>query len=150
MNDFDWMKQALALAKRAERAGDVPVGAILVGESGQVIGEGYNQTLCLNDPTAHAEMIAIRQAAAQLGNVRLNDATLYVTLEPCAMCAGAIMHARIKRLVFACRDFKTGACGGVVNIINGPASNHAIILDEGVLADSASQLLSGFFAQRRS
>ena len=149
MNDTAYMQQAFELALIAADKGEVPVGAIIVDQDNNIIGQGYNQTISLCDPTAHAEMMAIRQAALDIKNHRLTDTTLYVTLEPCSMCVGALIHARIKRLVFACRDFKTGARGSVANIAHGPASNHSIEIDEGVLETQCSQLLSQFFERKR-
>ncbi|WP_367605542.1 tRNA adenosine(34) deaminase TadA [Legionella sp. W05-934-2] len=149
MNDITYMKRALALANEAASLGEIPVGAVMVDASGSIIGEGYNQTISHSDPTAHAEIVALRKACLSINNHRLLDATLYVTLEPCPMCAGALIQSRIKRLVFSCRDFKSGACGSVVNIVNGLASNHAICLDEGLLADQSSRLLTQFFDSKR-
>ena len=149
MTDLVFMQQALDLAKQAASNGEIPVGAVIVNDQGDVIGKGFNQTIQQCNPSAHAEIVAIEEAALAIQNHRLMNSTLYVTLEPCPMCAGAIIQARIKRLVFACRDFKSGACGGVVNIINGPASNHAISIDEGVLTDECGKLLSDFFIDKR-
>ena len=150
MTDQYFMQQALELAKRAASLDEVPVGAVIVDKSGTIIGQGYNQTISLCDPTAHAEVLAIREAAQNCQNYRLKGATLYVTLEPCPMCAGTLIQSRITRVVFSCRDFKTGACGGIINIANSPASNHDIVIDEGILADPSSRLLSQFFEDKRS
>ena len=149
MSDIFWMKQAFDLALIARDQGEVPVGAVLVGEHNQVIGRGFNQVLQLNDPTAHAEIIAIREAAASIHNYRLQNTTLYVTLEPCCMCAGALVHARIKRLVFATRDFKAGAAGSIFNLLQGHPLNHQIQIDEGVLQHECGELLTDFFKNRR-
>ncbi len=148
MNDQDWMQQALALAQQAAEADEVPVGAIVV-KDGIVIGRGYNQPVGQHDPTAHAEIQAMRQAAAYLGNYRLVDCELYVTLEPCAMCSGAIQHARIARLVYGASDPKTGACGSVVNLMAEPKLNHHTEVTGGVLAEECGKILSAFFKARR-
>ncbi len=148
MNDEYFMTQSLDLAKRARIAAEVPVGAIVVS-AGQVIGRGYNQPISGRDPTAHAEIMALRDAAQHTGNYRLGDCELYVTLEPCIMCAGAIMHARIARLVYGAPDPKTGACGSVVNLFAEPRLNHHTTVTGGVLADDAAQLLQQFFVARR-
>jgi tRNA(adenine34) deaminase len=147
-DDERLMLEALALARQAAAAGEVPVGAVVV-KDGIVIGRGYNRPVSAHDPTAHAEVIALRNAAEQLGNYRLTDCSLYVTLEPCAMCAGAIMHARIGRLVYGTRDSKSGACGSVVNLFAENRLNHHATVTGGVLADEAARLLQGFFAARR-
>ena len=147
--DAVYMQQALALAQLAAQAGEVPVGAIVV-KNGEIIGRGSNEPIGLHDPTAHAEIIAMRQAAQHLGNYRLVDCTLYVTLEPCAMCSGAIQHARIGRLVFGASDPKTGACGSVVNLMNEPKLNHHTEVVSGVLAAECGEVLSDFFKQRRA
>jgi tRNA(adenine34) deaminase len=135
------------LADAAEARGEVPVGALVVMD-GVVIGRGSNQPINTHDPTAHAEVIALRDAAAARGNYRLPGATLYVTLEPCAMCAGAIMHARIGRVVYGARDLKTGACGSVVNLFDTKLNHHAEVI-EGVMADECGARLSAFFSRRR-
>ena len=142
------MQQALTLARAAGDAGEVPVGAVVVQE-GVVIGRGYNQPIAGHDPTAHAEIMALRDAAQSLGNYRLPGCELFVTLEPCAMCAGAMMHARIARVIFGAADTKTGACGGVVNLFAEGRLNHHAVVTGGVLADEAGQLLKDFFARRR-
>lgn len=146
--DLAFMARALELARAAEAAGEVPVGAVLVRD-GQIIGEGFNQPISTHDPTAHAEMVALRAGAKAVGSYRLLETTLYVTLEPCAMCAGAMVHARVKRLVFAARDPKAGAAGSIFNIVQHPALNHAIECEEGVLAEECSTLLREFFRARR-
>ena len=148
MNDQDWMQQALEQAKLAADNGEVPVGAIVV-KNGTVIGRGFNQPIGQHDPTAHAEIQAMRQAATHLGNYRLVDCELYVTLEPCAMCSGAIQHARIARLVYGASDPKTGACGSVVNLMAETRLNHHTEITGGVLAEACGALLSAFFKARR-
>jgi tRNA(adenine34) deaminase len=148
-DDQTFMRAALALAREAAAFDEVPVGAVVVLE-GNIVGRGFNQPISRHDPTAHAEVMALRAAAAQLGNYRLPGATLYVTLEPCAMCAGAIMHARIDRVVFGARDPKTGAAGSVVDLFDEPRLNHHAVVEGGVLADECGALLSGFFAARRA
>lgn len=147
MNDADYMREALVLADAAEARGEVPVGALVVMD-GVVIGRGSNQPIGTHDPTAHAEVIALRDAAAGRGNYRLPGATLYVTLEPCAMCAGAIMHARVGRVVYGARDLKTGACGSVVDLFETKLNHHAEVI-EGVMADECGARLSAFFSRRR-
>jgi len=147
MNDADYMREALVLADAAEARGEVPVGALVVMD-GVVIGRGSNQPIGTHDPTAHAEVIALRDAAAARGNYRLPGATLYVTLEPCAMCAGAIMHTRIGRVVYGARDLKTGACGSVVDLFETKLNHHAEVI-EGVMADECGARLSAFFSRRR-
>lgn len=144
------MKLAIAEAEAAEAAGEVPVGAIVVSVAGEVIGRGNNQVLRTNDPTAHAEIVAIRAAGLAVANYRLPGCTLICTLEPCAMCAGAILHARVQRLVFAAHDPKAGACGSVLSVLNHPALNHRVAVQEGVLANECSTMLSGFFRRRRA
>ena len=146
--DTDFMHIALDLAQLAALNGEVPVGAIIV-KDGVVIGSGSNAPISLQDPTAHAEIIAMRQAAQHLGNYRLVDCTLYVTLEPCAMCSGAMQHARIAKLVYGASDPKTGACGSVVNLMNEPRLNHHTAVLGGVLAEECGSVLSAFFKQRR-
>ncbi|AJP49505.1 zinc-binding protein [Rugosibacter aromaticivorans] len=149
MDDELWMTGALSLAREAGAAGEVPVGAVVVLD-GAVIGRGWNQPIGRHDPTAHAEIMALRDAATRLGNYRLPGATLYVTLEPCAMCAGAMMHARIKRVVFGARDPKTGVAGSVLDLFGETRLNHHAEVTGGVLAEECGQLLSRFFAARRS
>ncbi|MCE9640943.1 MAG: tRNA adenosine(34) deaminase TadA [Betaproteobacteria bacterium] len=148
MSDENCMQEALVLAAQAERRGEVPVGAIVV-KDGQIIGRGYNQPISSNDPTAHAEVVAMRDAAARTGNYRLTGCELYVTLEPCVMCAGAIMHARVARLVYGAADPKTGACGSVVDLFADPKLNHHAAVVRGVLGNESGTLLSAFFRQRR-
>lgn len=143
-----WMREALALAHKAEVAGEVPVGAVVVKNSA-IIGRGWNHPISAHDPTAHAEIIAIREAAQSLGNYRLLDTTLYVTLEPCAMCAGAMVHARVERLVFGVSDPRAGAAGSVFDIAHAPALNHRLDVIGGVLAEECGSLLRQFFASRR-
>jgi tRNA(adenine34) deaminase len=147
-NDEVFMQAALDLARQAAAVDEVPVGAIVV-VGGEVVGRGFNQPISRHDPTAHAEIMALRDAAQYLGNYRLPNSTLYVTLEPCVMCSGAIMHARIGRVVFGARDPKTGAAGSVVNLYNEPKLNHHAEIEGGVLADDCAALLSSFFAARR-
>jgi tRNA(adenine34) deaminase len=148
MQDEAFMRIAIALANEAASLGEVPVGAIVVKDS-QIIGKGRNAPISLNDPTAHAEIQAMREAAQHLGNYRLVGCTLYVTLEPCAMCSGAIQHARIARLVYGASDPKTGCCGSVVNLMAEQKLNHHCELIQGVLAAECGALLSDFFRQRR-
>ena len=148
MTDEDFMRIALELASQAAEAGEVPVGALVV-QNGQIIGRGYNGPIRASDPTAHAEIVALREAARTIDNYRLAGCTLYVTLEPCAMCAGAIQHARIARLVFGARDPKTGACGSVIDLFASPRLNHHTSVDQGLLADGCAQLLQDFFVRRR-
>ena len=147
-NNQEFMQLALDLATQAALNGEVPVGAIVV-KDGIIIGRGSNAPIGLNDPTAHAEIIAMRGAAQHLGNYRLVDCTLYVTLEPCAMCSGAMQHARIAKLVYGASDPKTGACGSVVNLMNEPKLNHHTAVLGGVLAEECGSVLSAFFKQRR-
>jgi len=149
--DFDAarMREALRLAVRAAERGEVPVGALVV-KNGKIVGRGYNAPISSKDPSAHAEIQALREASTALGNYRLDGCSLYVTLEPCAMCAGAIMHARIARLVYGAADPKTGACGGVVDLFSEKKLNHHAAVTGGVLADEAGRLLSEFFAARRN
>ena len=149
-SDERWMRRALALAERAEREdGEVPVGAVLVSASGEVLGEGWNRNITESDPTAHAEIVAMRQAGRALGNHRLPGSTLYVTLEPCAMCAMAMVHARIARLVFGARDPKTGAAGSVFDLLADPRHNHRVVVAAGVLADEAGTRLTNYFRGKR-
>ena len=143
-----YMQRALELAALAEQQGEVPVGAILVYNDA-IIGEGYNQVITLNDPSAHAEAQAIRAAGQALQNYRLIDTTLYVTLEPCAMCAGLITHARIKTLVYGATDPRTGATGSAIEVINHPTMNHKMEVIGGILAQDSATLLRNFFRQRR-
>ena len=143
------MRAALALAREAATLDEVPVGAVVVAD-GEIVGRGFNQPIGRHDPTAHAEIMALRAAAARLGNYRLPGATLYVTLEPCAMCAGAMMHARIGRVVYGARDPKTGAAGSVVDLFGEARLNHHADIEGGVLAGECGELLSAFFAARRA
>lgn len=147
--DERWMRQALRLARQAEAAGEVPVGAVIVDADGAVLGEGWNRPIASHDPTAHAEIIALRQAAAAAGNYRLPGATLYVTLEPCVMCAGAIVHARIARLVFGSRDLRFGGVRTKFRLADSDLLNHQVEVCEGVLAADCVALLEQFFRARR-
>lgn len=146
--DISYMQIALQLAHEAALAGEVPVGAIVVKDD-MIIGRGSNAPIGTNDPTAHAEILAMRDAAEHLGNYRLVDCTLYVTLEPCAMCAGAIQHARIARLVYGASDPKTGACGSVINLMAEAKLNHHTVINEGLMAAECGAALSAFFSVRR-
>ncbi|KAJ9432176.1 MULTISPECIES: tRNA adenosine(34) deaminase TadA [Enterobacterales] len=146
--DEYWMRYALELAKRAWEQGEVPVGAVLV-QGDKVIGEGWNRPIGQHDPTAHAEIMALRQGGKVLENYRLLDTTLYVTLEPCVMCAGAMVHSRITRLVYGAKDEKTGAAGSLLDVIGHPGMNHQIQIDCGVLAEECAGMLSDFFRMRR-
>lgn len=146
--DERFMQRALALAAQASAAGEVPVGALVVID-GQIVGEGCNGPIGAHDPTAHAEIQALRDAARRIGNYRLPGATLYVTLEPCAMCAGAMMHARVGRIVFGAPDPKTGACGSVVDLFAEPRLNHHAQVCGGVLSEACAMVLREFFAARR-
>ena len=146
------MRQALALAEHAARRGEVPVGAVLVRDGGSgaaVVGQGSNRVIGSSDPTAHAEINALREAAARLGNYRLPGTTLYVTLEPCLMCAGALVHARVKRLVFGAREPRTGAVISQGRALESPAHNHRVDVREGVLAEECASLMQRFFRERR-
>lgn len=143
------MTAALALARAASEAGEVPVGAVVV-KAGQIVGAGSNAPISRHDPSAHAEIQAMRAAASVLGNYRLTGCTLFVTLEPCAMCAGAIMHARIERLVFGAADPKTGACGSVVNLFAEERLNHHTVAEAGLMAEQCGELLTSFFRSRRT
>lgn len=147
--DILHMRSAIELARQAGSVGEVPVGALIVGPDGQVVGTGFNQPILRHDPTSHAEVMALRDAAARLGNYRLPGCTLYVTLEPCAMCAGAIMHARIGRVVFGARDPKTGVAGSVIDLFGEARLNHHARIDGGILSEECGGLLSAFFAARR-
>src|SRR5579859_1649948 len=148
-SDSEFMSVALTLATAASLAGEVPVGAVVV-KAGEIIGAGFNAPISLHDPCAHAEIRAMREAAGTLENYRLTGCTLYVTLEPCAMCAGAIQHARIARLVFGARDPKTGACGSVIDLFAEVLLNHHTSVEGGVLAQECGDLLTGFFRGRRT
>ncbi|HEY3627011.1 MAG TPA: tRNA adenosine(34) deaminase TadA [Terracidiphilus sp.] len=149
ISDLEAMQAALAEARKAAEAGEVPIGAVAVHE-GAVIGFGQNRVLRDSDPTAHAEVVAMRGAALALRNYRLSGVTLYVTLEPCAMCAGAMIHARIDRLVYAAADPKAGAAGSVLSVLNHPKLNHRIQVEQGTLADESGELLRAFFRERRA
>ena len=148
VTDAHWMREALLQARLAEAAGEVPVGAVLV-RAGGVIGQGHNRVISLNDPSAHAEIMALRDAGEREKNYRLPGSTLYVTLEPCLMCAGVLVHARIKRLVFAAGDPKTGVVSTVDHVFERPYHNHRIAVTGGVLADDSAGLLKAFFARKR-
>lgn len=143
-----WMQRAFELAQEAQAHDEVPVGAIIVYQD-KIIGEGWNQPILSNDPTAHAEIMALRDAGNYIGNYRLPDATMYVTLEPCAMCAGAIVHARLAKLVYAVDDPKTGACGSVFNLLQTDELNHRVEIEKGMLADECRSLIQEFFKQKR-
>ncbi|WP_233450940.1 tRNA adenosine(34) deaminase TadA [Xenorhabdus nematophila] len=142
------MRRAMALAMQAQAQGEIPVGAILVADN-EILAEGFNLPITYHDPTAHAEIIALRQGGSRLQNYRLLNTTLYVTLEPCVMCAGAMVHSRIKRLVYGASDMKTGAAGSLIDILRHPGMNHQIEIIGGVLAEECSTMLSSFFKQRR-
>lgn len=146
--DAHWMQRALTLAREAQAQGEVPVGAIVV-VNGEAIGEGWNRPIAAHDPTAHAEILALRAAATRLGNYRLNDATLYVTLEPCVMCAGAMVHARVARLVYGAADPACGAAGSAFDILSGTPLNHRVAVTAGVLQEVCSAELKAFFLARR-
>jgi tRNA(adenine34) deaminase len=147
-NDLEAMQAALDEARAAAEAGEVPIGAIAV-LNGAIIARGQNRVVRTNDPTAHAEIVALRAAAEAICNYRLNGVTLYVTLEPCAMCAGAMIHARIDRLVYAAADPKAGAAGSVLEVLNHPRLNHQMQVEQGFLADESAELLRTFFRDRR-
>ena len=150
VTDEAWMQRALGLAERAEREDDeIPVGAVVVAADGTVLGEGWNRNITEHDPTAHAEIVAMRQAGRALGNHRLACCTLYVTLEPCAMCAMAMVHARLARVVYGAADPKTGAAGSVFGLLADPRHNHRIEVAGGVLGDEAGQRLSNYFRRKR-
>ncbi len=147
--DRHFMARAYQLAQQAENIDEIPVGAVVVAD-GEIIGEGFNQSILLNDPSAHAEMLAVRSAGQQTANYRLLDCTLYVTLEPCSMCAGLLIHSRIKRLVFAATDLKTGAAGSAFDLVSHEKHNHRIDVTSGIMQDECSALLSAFFKRRRA
>jgi tRNA(adenine34) deaminase len=147
-DDLLFLRAAIAEARAAERDGEVPVGAVVVHQ-GEIIARGNNRVLRDSDPTAHAEVVAMRAAGAMLGNYRLEGCTLYATLEPCAMCAGAILHARIERLVYAAGDPKAGACGSVLSVMNHPQLNHKVEVVSGLLAEECGAMLTSFFRKRR-
>jgi tRNA(adenine34) deaminase len=146
--DAAWMERALEQAELAAAAGEVPVGALVI-KDGEIIGHGHNRNLLDNDPTAHAEIVALRQAAARLGNHRLTGCTMVATIEPCSMCAGALIHARIARLVYGASDPKAGAAGSTLQVINHPSLNHRMEVTAGVLAAKCSEVLQKFFRQKR-
>lgn len=147
-SDEDWMRYALTLAHKAAELGEVPVGAVLVKDN-QLLSEGWNQPIVGHDPTAHAEIVAIRNAAESVQNYRLPGTTLYVTIEPCSMCAGAIIHARISRVVFGASEPRAGAAGSVLNLLQNEQLNHQAKVTSGLLAEECGQVLKGFFALRR-
>jgi tRNA(Arg) A34 adenosine deaminase TadA len=148
--DERWMRHAFALAEHAEQAFDeIPVGAVLVGADGELLGEGWNRNIVDHDPTAHAEIVAMREAGHRLGNHRLIGATLYVTLEPCAMCAMAMVHARVARVVYGAADPKTGACGSVFDLLADPRHNHRVAVRGGVLGEEAGRRLSNYYRATR-
>jgi tRNA(adenine34) deaminase len=148
VSDELWMEEALRCAQRALEAGEVPVGAVVICE-GRIVGRGWNRNISDRDPTAHAEILALREAGATVRNHRLGDCDLFVTIEPCAMCAGAIVHARIKRLVYGADDPKAGAVRSVLQVVNHPQLNHKIEVQSGILAGRSSELLQDFFRNRR-
>lgn len=146
--DARYMREALELARQGGEAGEVPVGAVVVLD-GEIIGRGFNQPISSHDPTAHAEVMALRDAAARVGNYRLVGCTLYVTMEPCVMCAGAILHARVARVVYGAKEYKTGAHGSIIDVFAEPRLNFHCDITGGVLADDCAALISGFFEARR-
>ena len=146
--DEFWMEEALREGQRAQAAGEVPVGAVVVRD-GQIIGRGRNRPIAAHDPTAHAEILALRDAGQSLGNYRLEDCDLYVTIEPCAMCAGAIVHSRIRRLVYGSDDLKAGAIHSIMQLFEHPALNHRVVVKSGVLAGRSAELLQAFFREKR-
>jgi tRNA(adenine34) deaminase len=148
ISDLEAMQAALDEARLAAEDGEVPIGAVVVRD-GAILARGQNRVLRDVDPTAHAEIVALRTAAAAIGNYRLLDCSLYVTLEPCAMCAGAIVHSRLAKLVYAAGDPKAGACGSVLSVVNHPQLNHQMLVESGVCAEEAAELLRGFFRERR-
>ena len=147
-DDESWMEQALEQARMAAQAGEVPVGALVI-KDGEIIGLGHNRNLLDHDPAAHAEIVALRQAAARLGNHRLTGCEMFVTIEPCAMCAGALVHARLARLVYGASDPKAGAAGSVLQVLNHPGLNHKMEIRSGVLAERCSEILQKFFREKR-
>ncbi|WP_448555013.1 tRNA adenosine(34) deaminase TadA [Thalassotalea montiporae] len=147
--DHKFMKRAIELAQIAEQHNEIPVGAVVVYQ-GEIVGEGYNRSIMDNDPSAHAEMIAVREAGKKLDNYRLIDCTLYVTLEPCPMCAGLLVHSRVKRVIFAAPDEKTGSAGTVFNLTHEPKLNHLIDVNSGLMQAECSAMLSHFFKRRRA
>lgn len=147
--DEYWMRQALELAARAAEQGEIPIGAILLGPDGEILGEGANLRVAHSDPTAHAEVVALRQAGLRLGVWNLEGSTMYVTVEPCTMCAGALVNARVRRVVFGCAEPKFGAIGSLWDVATDPRLNHRLQVRPGVLADEAADLMRSFFAARR-
>jgi len=147
-SDELWMEEALRSAQRALEAGEVPVGAVVVS-NGKIVGRGWNRNLADQDPTAHAEVVALREAARNLGNYRMADCDLFATIEPCAMCAGALVHARIRRLVYGADDPKAGAVHSVMAVVNHPSLNHKMEVQGGVLAGRSAEILQEFFRKRR-
>ncbi|MCZ6802970.1 MAG: tRNA adenosine(34) deaminase TadA [Proteobacteria bacterium] len=147
-DDKHWMQRAYELAQKAEAQDEVPVGAVIVYDD-QIIGEGWNQPISLNDATAHAEIVALRDAGNKTGNYRLPGTTLYVTLEPCAMCAGAIVNARLSKLIYAVDDPKTGACGSVFNLLQTEELNHQVEIEKGILEEECRSLIQTFFKEKR-
>lgn len=148
MNDIQWMRHALELAKKAEAMGEVPVGTVIIKDD-SIIAEGWNRPVSSNDASAHAEIIALRDAGKKLGNYRLLDTELFVTLEPCVMCVGAMIHARVSRVVYAAPDPKTGALGGAYDLLNAVKHNHVFKVTSGVLAEQSRELLQNFFREKR-
>lgn len=148
--DETWLQCAISEAELAQAAGEVPVGAVVIGTAGQIIGRGQNRVIRDHDPTAHAEIVALREAGRALGNYRLEGCTLYVSLEPCAMCAGAMIHARIARLVFGAFDPKAGAVGSVLDVLNHPRLNHQMETTSGLLEQECGDILRRFFQSRRA
>lgn len=147
--DAKWMQRAFELAQEAKSQDEVPVGAVIVFEE-QIIGEGWNQPISTNDPTAHAEIVALRDAGNNIGNYRLSDATMYVTLEPCSMCASAIVHARLTKLVYAVEEPKAGACGSVFNLLQTKELNHQVEIEKGVMEEDCRSLIQTFFKEKRA
>ncbi len=148
MNDVHWMNKALELARKAEAAGEVPVGAVLVKDN-QLIAEGWNQPISSFDATSHAEIMAMRAAGKKLNNYRLIDTTMYITLEPCSMCVGAMIHARVSKVVYAAAEPRTGALGGAFNLLEASQHNHIFVVESGVMAEESKTLLQNFFRSRR-
>jgi|SRR5581483_9115380 len=147
-DDAAWMEQALEQARLGAQLGEVPIGALVIRD-GEIVGQGHNRNLLDNDPTAHAEIVALRDAAKRLGNHRLGGCTVYATIEPCAMCAGALIHARIARLVYGASDPKAGAAGSILQVLNHPELNHKMEVAPGVLAEKCSEILQDFFRKKR-
>jgi tRNA(adenine34) deaminase len=149
MNDLQWMADAVGLARRAAELGEVPVGAVVVDGAGEIVARAHNTKETNGDPLGHAEILALRQASLRVGGWRLSDCTLYVTLEPCAMCAGALVHSRVRRLVFATEDPKAGFCGSLGNLVQDPRLNHRIEISSGVMREECAAMLKEFFAALR-